>query len=244
MSHRHRHRSRKNSDEESEVSRSSGRSHHSKRRHKNSSRRGDSGSESENCHHHRHRHRHKHRHSSSSRYEMVDSEVQWREAQRKQQSTHSSSGGVQQASVIPATPMGTQHANTAVATATTSSTTAAIATVTVGTPAAVTTLRKSGYMNSGLETESEASFANKRKHKRGSGQRSKSPKERIPDELKKHLDFKLIDTEGMSEEQLRQIPYKKVETVNTLKGTKVRYNNSIKSTRSSTSGTLRPGSSQ
>ncbi|ODN03090.1 Band 4.1-like protein 4A [Orchesella cincta] len=230
---RHRHsRSRKCSDEESEISRSSGRSHHSKRRHKNSSRRGDSGSDSENCHHHRHRHRHKHRHSSSSRYEMVDSEVQWREAQRKQQTATqtATAGVVQHASVIPATPV-THHTTTpgggAVATAATTS---------------VQALRKSGYMNSGLETESEASFTNKRKHKRG--QRSKSPKERIPDELKKHLDFHLVDTEGMSSEQLMEIPYKKVETNTLTKGSKVRYNNSIKSNRSAGTGTLRPGSSQ
>jgi len=97
-------------------------------------------------------------------------------------------------------------------------------------------------MNSGLETESEASFTNKRKHKRG--QRSKSPKERIPDELKKHLDFHLVDTEGMSSEQLMEIPYKKVETNTLNKGSKVRYNNSIKSNRSAGTGTLRPGSSQ
>ncbi|CAL8101244.1 unnamed protein product [Orchesella dallaii] len=231
---RHRHsRSRKCSDEESEISRSSGRSHHSKRRHKNSSRRGDSGSDSENCHHHRHRHRHKHRHSSSSRYEMVDSEVQWREAQRKQQTaSHSANTGVvQHAAVIPATPV-THHTTTpggsgAVATAATTS---------------VQALRKSGYMNSGLETESEASFTNKRKHKRG--QRSKSPKERIPDDIKKHLDFHLVDTEGMSSEQLMEIPYKKVETNTLNKSSKVRYNNSIKSNRSAGTGTLRPGSSQ
>lgn len=165
---------------------------------------------------------------------MVDSEVQWREAQRKQQSSQASGGGVQQASVIPALPV-TAH----------SSATSSGAVV-VAVSSTVQTLRKSGYMNSGLETESEASFANKRKQKRGSGQRSKSPKERIPDELKKHLDFHLVDTEGMSEEQLREIPYKKVETNNgtLVKGSKVRYTNSIKSNRSSGTGTLRPGSSQ
>lgn len=173
---------------------------------------------------------------------MVDSEVQWREAQRKQQAAgQSSSGGVQHASVIPATQVGTHHssaqANAGAASATTS--------IAVACSSTVQTLRKSGYMNSGLETESEASFTNKRKHKRGTGQRSKSPKERISDELKKHLDFHLVDTEGMSEEQLREIPYKKVETQNgtLVKNSKVRYNNSIKSNRSSGTGTLRPGSS-
>lgn len=46
--------------------------------------------------------------------------------------------------------------------------------------------------------------------------RSRSPsdfiKGRLPDEVKKHLEFKLIDTEGMTETQLRDIPYKVVET--------------------------------
>jgi hypothetical protein len=45
--------------------------------------------------------------------------------------------------------------------------------------------------------------------------RSRSPSEnkaRLPDELKKHLEFDLIDTDGMSEALLRVIPYKVVET--------------------------------
>lgn len=45
--------------------------------------------------------------------------------------------------------------------------------------------------------------------------RSRSPtdsKRRLPDELKQHLQFTLIDTDGMSESQLREIPYKVVET--------------------------------
>jgi hypothetical protein len=72
---------------------------------------------------------------NSGKYELVDSEVQWKEAQKKQQIA-----GVQQAAVVSA---------------------AKTATTTV-----VTTTRKSGYMNSGLETESEASFTNKRRHRR------------------------------------------------------------------------------
>ena len=45
--------------------------------------------------------------------------------------------------------------------------------------------------------------------------RSRSPSEsnkRLPDELKQHLDFDLIDTAGMSEAQLREIPYTVVQT--------------------------------
>ncbi|OXA62814.1 hypothetical protein Fcan01_02506 [Folsomia candida] len=190
---RHRHsRSRKNSDNESEISRSS---HHSKRRHKSSSRKENSGSESENCHRHKHRHRHRH---SSGKYELVNSEVQWKEAQKKQAAV---GAAVQQAAVVCA----------AKTTATSS----------------VATTRKSGYANSGLETESEMSYSNKRRHRR---HRSKSPKERLPDELKKHIDFHLIDPVGMPED----IPYVKVETNNSaLKTSKIRYN-SIKSNRSHT----------
>jgi hypothetical protein len=76
------------------------------------------------------------RHSSSGKYELVDSEVQWKEAQKKQQA-----GGVQQAAVVSAAPL-------------------------VKTASQNVTGRKSGYMNSGLETESEASFSNKRRHRR------------------------------------------------------------------------------
>ncbi|GFR59755.1 Band 4.1-like protein 4 [Elysia marginata] len=44
--------------------------------------------------------------------------------------------------------------------------------------------------------------------------RSKSPgnNKRPPEELKQHIEFDLIDTEGMTEEQLRDITYTKVET--------------------------------
>lgn len=45
--------------------------------------------------------------------------------------------------------------------------------------------------------------------------RSRSPSEgktRLPEELKKHLEFELIETEGMTDEQLREIPYTAVKT--------------------------------
>ncbi|KAK6624924.1 hypothetical protein RUM44_011788 [Polyplax serrata] len=76
--------------------------------------------------------------------------------------------------------------------------------------------RTSGYLNSGMETESEKSYRYKRKQQKKHRSRSRSPsdfsKGRLPDEVKKHLEFRLIDTEGMSETQLRDIPYKVVET--------------------------------
>ncbi|XP_049964471.1 band 4.1-like protein 4 [Schistocerca serialis cubense] len=174
--HRH-HRSRRSSDNESELSKGSGsgKSHsHGHRRHRHRSHgthRRESSSEQDSHHRHRHKSSSKHRHSSH--YELVDSEAQWKEVQRKQAEGGT---GIHKANVIPS--------------------------------------RRSGYMNSGMETESELSYHQKRKQKKHRS-RSRSPSEtkpRLPDELKKHLEFDLIDTEGMSEAQLREIPYKVVET--------------------------------
>ncbi|XP_046399439.1 band 4.1-like protein 4 isoform X5 [Ischnura elegans] len=121
--HHHHHRSRRGSDNDSEVSKSSCRSH-SHRRHRSHHKR-DSGSETDQ--HHRHRHRsYKHRHGSN--YELVDSEAQWKEVQRKQAEGQS---GIHQATVIK--DLGN---------------------------------RRSGYLNSGMETESELSYHHKRKHKK------------------------------------------------------------------------------
>lgn len=75
--------------------------------------------------------------------------------------------------------------------------------------------RRSGYVNSGLETESEISYHHRNRRHRKHRSRSRSPSESktwLPDELKKHLEFDLIDTTGMSESQLREIPYTVVQT--------------------------------
>lgn len=75
--------------------------------------------------------------------------------------------------------------------------------------------RRSGYVNSGLETESETSYQNRNRRHRKHRSRSRSPsdgKTWLPDELKKHLEFDLIDTSGMTESQLREIPYTVVQT--------------------------------
>lgn len=74
--------------------------------------------------------------------------------------------------------------------------------------------RRSGYVNSGLETESETSYQNRNRRHRKHRSRSRSPDSKtwLPDELKKHLEFDLIDTTGMSESQLREIPYTVVQT--------------------------------
>lgn len=73
---------------------------------------------------------------------------------------------------------------------------------------------RSGYVNSGLETETEPAYHYRNKHRKHRS-RSRSPSESktwLPDELKKHLEFDLIDTTGMSESQLREIPYTVVQT--------------------------------
>ncbi|KDR23084.1 Band 4.1-like protein 4, partial [Zootermopsis nevadensis] len=131
--HRH-HRSRRGSDNESELSKCSGKSHgHRRHRHRSHGNKRDSVVP---CRH-------------GSHYELVDSEAQWKEVQRRQ-----------------------------------------------------------------AEGGTELSYHHKRKQKKHRS-RSRSPSEnkpRLPDELKKHLEFDLIDTEGMSESQLREIPYKIVET--------------------------------
>lgn len=98
------------------------------------------------------------------------------------------------------------------------------------------TPRKSGYANSGGDTASEASNLQNRRRNRRHSNRSTSPDKRLPTELKRHLDFQLIDTEGMSAEQRMEIPYLKVETsqANAAKNGKVRHSSSVKSNRSVT----------
>ncbi|KPI94878.1 Band 4.1-like protein 4 [Papilio xuthus] len=49
-----------------------------------------------------------------------------------------------------------------------------------------------------------------RKHRSRSG--SPNEKKWLPTELKQHLEFSLVDTEGMTEEQLKEIPYTVVQT--------------------------------
>ncbi|KAK0170006.1 hypothetical protein PV328_010621 [Microctonus aethiopoides] len=120
-SHSHRRHSR-HSDCESELSR---------------------GSDSRSGHR---KHRRKHRSSRNSRHELVDSEPQWKEAQKRK------SEGVQRAVVSHTEP--------------------------------------------------------RRRHR----SRHRSPSQKLPHELRKHLEFGLIDTSGMSEQQRREIAYTVVKT--------------------------------
>lgn len=96
--HRHRHRNRRTSDNESEMSRGSSRSHNSHRKHRRQRsrhRRNDSGSENEST---RSRSFSGHRKSTGS-LELVDSNPQWHEVQRRQFNA-SGTSSVQQASVM------------------------------------------------------------------------------------------------------------------------------------------------
>ncbi|KAL3176619.1 hypothetical protein MRX96_010232 [Rhipicephalus microplus] len=82
--------------------------------------------------------------------------------------------------------------------------------------------RKSGYMHSGMETESEAQYAQRKKHRRHRS-RSKSPdvKRSIPEDVKKHIAYHLIDPVTLTEEEKKDIKYTKVETDSRL--FKIRY---------------------
>nr|XP_022901841.1 band 4.1-like protein 4 isoform X2 [Onthophagus taurus] len=90
--------------------------------------------------------------------------------------------------------------------------------------ATVISSKRSGYSNNALETESEISYRNKHRRARKHRSRSRSPDNKtwLPDELKKHLEFDLIDTSGMSESQLREIPYTVVQT-NEAKQMKIKH---------------------
>lgn len=106
---RTRHRNRRTSDNESEMSRGSGRSHNSHRkhrRHRSRHRRNDSGSENESS---RGRSISGHRKSSGS-MELIDSNLQWHEVQRRQADC-SGLSAVQQASVMKSNVAISKHQN-------------------------------------------------------------------------------------------------------------------------------------
>ncbi|KAL7051515.1 hypothetical protein ACKWTF_004492 [Chironomus riparius] len=175
---RHRSRSKKMSDNESEMSRGSGRSGRSHRKHRrHRSRNRESGSE---------------RGSSTRDYncnekyadqpELVDSNKQWLEVQRKQ-AEKSNMGTVQQASVI--------KSNTA--------------------------------PKSNNSTDTYSRNKKHRKHRSPTDSRNKI----WSSELTRHLQFDLVDTDGMTEDQLKEIPYTVVETTQNTQNRK--RNNSTNS---------------
>ncbi|XP_054711422.1 band 4.1-like protein 4 [Uloborus diversus] len=181
------HHSRKQSDNESEISKasrcskSSKSSRHSHRRHGSQS--GD-GSDSDSQHKHR---RHSRRKKHGSTYELVDSEGQWREVQKKQEMAQAR----MQSAVVRDL-----------------------------------SKRRSGYMNSGLETESETNYNHRRRHRRHRS-RSRSPdsKNALPHEIKRYIDYNLIDATTLTEEEKRDIKYTKVPTDNS-RLFKIRYSSS------------------
>lgn len=199
-------RHRRQSDNESEMSRGSaksGHSHHShrkQRRHRSRRRNGDSGSENESM---KSRNYSGHR-ASKDNYELVDSELQWREVQRKQSELKEITSGVQQAAVT----------------------------------------KSSHHVTSSAKANSHTSSTFGQHHQQQNHHRSrKHRRHRSPgenggggggggagvnngggnrhslwnSELAKHLQFDLIDTTGMSEDQLREIPYTIVQTTTPVK---------------------------
>ena len=92
------------------------------------------------------------------------------------------------------------------------------------------TVRRSGYVNSGAETESEL-VNTLRRNKRRQRSRSRSPSEaraKLPTELVKHFEFGLVEPEESLNP--REIPYINVET---QKPVKVRYGSNGRRSRHS-----------
>ncbi|XP_042906653.1 band 4.1-like protein 4 [Parasteatoda tepidariorum] len=84
--------------------------------------------------------------------------------------------------------------------------------------------RRSGYLNSGLETESESNYHQRRRHRR---HRSRSPDSKssiIPQEVKQYIDYNLIDPSTLTEEEKKDIKYTKVQADSRL--FKMRYSSS------------------
>lgn len=98
------------------------------------------------------------------------------------------------------------------------------------------TVRKSGYVNSGAETESEL-VTTLRRNKRRQRSRSRSPSEarsKLPSELVKHFEFGLVEPGDPNNPQ--DIPYTNVET---QKPIKVRYGSNGRRSRHSSGNSAR-----
>lgn len=82
--------------------------------------------------------------------------------------------------------------------------------------------RRSGYVNSGVETESETNYAQKRRHrKHRSRSRSPDSKTVLPSDVKRYIEYNLIDASALTEEEKRDIKYTKVQSDSRL--FKIRY---------------------
>jgi len=98
------------------------------------------------------------------------------------------------------------------------------------------TVRKSGYVNSGAETESEL-VTTLRRNKRRQRSRSRSPSEarsKLPTELVNHFEFGLVEPGDPNNPQ--EIPYTNVET---QKPIKVRYGSNGRRSRHSSGNSAR-----
>lgn len=175
------------SDNESEVSkgsRSSRHSRHSGCRHRKQSE--DSGTESDSSRKRRHRRKHRHCNANNSQYKLIDSEPQWKDLQRKHEQMNQ---------------MNSQYDDT-------------YSRVNIAQNAVVRHV--SGYINSGMESDTETqrnSTLNRAKKKQRS--RSKSPesnrRDRLALEVKKHIEYDLVDPSTFTENEKKDIKYTKVE---------------------------------
>ncbi|KAJ3640243.1 hypothetical protein Zmor_003553 [Zophobas morio] len=166
------HRSKLTSDNESELSKSSNRSHRKHRRRRSKSSRRDSESEPE-----LHDRKYSNKRQTDHQYELVNSDYQWQEVQRKLHN-EGNSNSIQQANVI-------------------------------------SSRRSHHQAYNEVRNDCDIGYSNKVRKHRKHRSRSRSPSEAkswLSEELKKHLEFDLIDTTGMSDSQLKEIPYTVVQT--------------------------------
>ncbi|XP_068916245.1 band 4.1-like protein 4 isoform X2 [Tenebrio molitor] len=167
------HRSKLTSDNESELSKSSNRSHRKHRRRRSKGNKKDSESEQESQDR---KYSNKMKHLDHQ-YELVNSDYQWQEVQRKLYN-EGNSNSIQQANVI-------------------------------------SSRRSCHQMYNDAKNDCEIVYNSKTRKHRKHRSRSRSPAEPkswLSEELKKHLEFDLIDTTGMSDSQLKEIPYTVVQT--------------------------------
>lgn len=201
---RKKHLSRITSDNESELSKSSGRSHRKHRRHRSRNRR-DSGSEHENQSHSSHRRKSQSRsrkpERSDSHYELVDSESQWKavqQAQQRKQQTEGQQTNVQRANVVR-----NRRNYQAVG---------AGVPINSGFPGNPENELDQVNNNPSLPPASNDGTIGSARGRKTRAAKPTDGNKWLSDELRKHLEFKLIDTTGMSDSQLREIPYTVVQT--------------------------------
>lgn len=173
------------SDNESEVSkcsRSSRHSRHSQHRCRHRRQSEDSGTESDSSRKRRHRRRHKYGETNTNNYQLVDSESQWNDVQRKNQLMNESND-----ECFPR-----PYAQSAVV-------------------RHVSGYVNSG-LESDTETNRNSTLnRTKKKQRSRSKSPEMSRRDRIPSEMKKHFEYELVDPLAMTENERRDIKYTKIE---------------------------------